>query len=258
MSSCDLSSLQVRIISFGPATKLKAEAKRLLPGADVAVAPAVDVRASSTDSLLTTGLITHASAHALWHGRKWHHELSSRGAVGVAHAVRLALEEDPGRPLLILEDDCIFHDRERLRADVCQLLKHLADFDMAAFGAHLFHSGRGRAIPYLSRGFYEVHDKFMLLHCVVYSPSARVHLAQRLREPLDMQIDSFYGSLARIGQLRVLAQLHDHSASQSVHASSIQEYTSSCVLCHVQPRPYLLVAMVVLVTLCMVGTIALR
>lgn len=230
--------MQIRIISLDPLASttraLLREVEAAFPNVkDVAVSPGVDVRRVSADDLERAGLITRTARHTLTHGRKWHHEVSSKGAVGLAQAVRLALREDETQPLLLLEEDCTFRDVPRLREDVAALLAHAEDFHLAAFGVHLDDAeSKGRAVPYLSPGFHELHDHFWMTHCVLFSPAGRRVVADHLSEPLDMQIDSLYGSLARTGHLRVLGQVRHASAVQRVHKSSIQEsWVGSCRLC---------------------------
>jgi len=74
----------------------------------------------------------------------------------------------------------------------------------------------------LPDGFKLVKDTFWLLHCVLYTPRGRRRVGQILYNPLEMQIDSLYGSEARMGNLIVAVQLYSWTARQSHHMSSIQ------------------------------------
>ena len=225
--------MDVRVISLKNPSALLKQTKRMFPNANVAIQRGVDVRGTSVELLHKVGLVTHEASRVLRKGRKWHHELSTKGAVGLAQAVRLALEEDVSKPLLLLEDDCQFTDTARVQYDVEQLLTHMQDFDVASFGAYLVEGHSTRPVPYLSKGWYHLGDAdFWMTHCVVFSPQGRRKVAEHLRRPLGMQIDALYSSLAHIGELKVFVQTEDESAIQSVHPSDIQD---DCPLCPVHP-----------------------
>lgn len=213
--------------------------ERLFPNADVQHQPAVDLRNVSTDILLKQNLITHSSAHAIRSGRRWHHEAPSRAALGLQHANRLALREDTTQPLLLLEEDCVIQDEERFSVTMQMLLEHIDTFDIAAFG--VFHTAQQHQtpVPYLPDGWVYIDDMFWGLHCALYAPSARSRLSVHLEQPLEMQIDSLYGSMAHVNQLRVIAQTRNWCARQSLHVSTIQDipatgvtlYVTLCLLC---------------------------
>ena len=224
--------MQAKVISLtdrAPYT-LTAQIGRIRPGTPLEVQQGVDLRRVSTDTLLRQGFLTHSAAWSIKHGRRWHHELSSAGALGLAHAVRLALEDDPTRPLLLMEDDCHITDETRFREDLDTLLLNTDAFDLAVFGLRDKSGTATRPVSVLPPGWYHVDDQFFLLHCVLYSPRGRVVAAEHLRQPLDMQIDSLYASLASIGELRIWGQAHNRTAVQRVHVSSLQEF-GGCLLC---------------------------
>lgn len=231
--------MQIKVISLHEPTSLLKAAKRLFPSAEVTRQAGVNVKSASVDNLYHSGLITRTTGHTLRHGRKWHHEIGSKGAVGLAHAVRLALEEDTTRPLLLLEDDCTFTDKVALQRDVASLLQHMDEFDMAVFGAKKIHVEDVEVDSLPTSWKRLVRGNFHYLHCVLYSPRGRARVAAHLRtQPLDMQLDALYSSLASFGELDVL--LHSHGAKQSVHFSSIQEVTGTCLLCYVPPNAIIL------------------
>ena len=243
--------MDVRVISLHEPTRLLRAARRVWPDADVGLQRGVDLRAVPVDALYESRFVSRTAAFTLARGRKWHHEIGSRGAVGLAHAVRLALAERPDRPLLLLEDDCVLKDAEALRADVAALRAHMDAFDVASFGASMFDKTvRNPPVAYLSEGWHALHrGEFYLLHCAFYTPHARRLLSAHLREhPLEMQLDALYSSMASLGELRVLVQTEHASAVQKRHVSSIQEGVGSCALCSTSARtitlgipvPYLL------------------
>lgn len=216
--------MQVRIISFDHPTRLIAQLQRILTGADVQHQPAVDLRNVSTDTLLKQNLITHATAQAIRMGRRWDHEAPSKGAIGLQHANRLALREDITQPLLLLEEDCVITDEARFAETVQLLRMHLDVFDIAAFG--VLHTSQTHFTPvsFLPSGWFHIEDMFWGLHCVLYTPNGRALLSEHLHQAMDMQIDSLYGSMARVDQLRILGQCRNKCASQLPHISTIQTH----------------------------------
>lgn len=196
--------------------------QRILPDADVQHQPAVDLRNVSTDILLKQNLITHATAQAIRVGRRWDHEAPSKGAIGLQHANRLALREDITQPLLLLEEDCVITDEASFAETIQSLRMQVDVFDIAAFG--LLHTSQAHFTPvsFLPDGWVHIEDMFWGLHCVLYTPNGRALLSEHLQQAMDMQIDSLYGSMARVGQLRVLGQRRNTCASQSLHMSTIQ------------------------------------
>lgn len=248
--------MQVRVISLKEPAALLKEAKRIFPSADVARQRGVDVRSATVDNLYHSGLITRTAGHALTDGRKYHHELSSQGAVGLAHAVRFALEADTTKPLLLLEDDCVFADIVALRRDVEVLLQHIDEFDLAVFGASVYrsHPTDASQVNFLPDNWKHLDQGFFWkCHCVLYSPRGRARIADHLRtHPLDMQIDGLYSSLATFGELDVLLQLRAHSAIQRVHYSSVQSMNTYCVLCAINHRDAFLAAISALLMVCVI------
>ena len=230
--------MDVRVVSLGNPSRLLRTLRQMFPDADVGVQPGVDVRDVTVQDLHASGLVTHTAVHTLRHGRKWHHEHSSKGGIGLQHAVRLALLKDTGRPLLLFEEDCVFRDQAAVVRDVTALRNHMDAFDVASFGARLFSSTREAHVRFLSDGWHHVgDDPFYLLHCVFYTPRARRVLSEYLTRPSEMQLDGLYSSLASLGELRVLVQLSNHSAVQSTHISSIQEWGGGCTLCVLSTGP---------------------
>ena len=216
--------MQIRIISLkARAPDLVDALGRMFPHADVGVQQGIDLRSVSDRVLVASDAVTHSTLHALRYGRRWHHEVPTLGAVGLAQANRLALEEDVTQPLLLLEEDCLIRDKAAFVGQVEHLLQHATRFDLAVFGMkYRGKSQHVRAAAWLPDGFKLVADEFWLMHCVLYTPRGRERVAEILHRPLDMQIDSLYGSHARMGNLTVVGQLSRWTAVQSVHRSTIQ------------------------------------
>lgn len=251
--------MDVRVISFGESHRLVATLRRMFPTADVAVRRSVDVRSASVDGLMAAKMISHSAAHTLRIGRKWHHELGSKGGIGLLHAVRLAMETNTTRPLLVVEEDCIFRDEDAVKRDVAALLAHADAFDAAFFGA--LNQTSNPPITFLSSGWYRLENgPFFKTHCSFYTARARKNLVSHLRQPADMQLDALYSSLAHFGALRVLVQLERHTVVQSTHISSIQELSGTCRLCNMSPTalPVLPARLVGLVALVVMTAVAYR
>ena len=161
--------------------------------AEVKHQPAVDVRSENLKDLVTSRIISHTAATTIAHGRRWHHETNSKGAVGLVHANRMALKDDITQPLLLLEEDCVFTDAEKLVEQVELLLTQLDTFDMAVFGI-FNHNQKSKTYVDFSSDWFHITDMFWGLHCVLYSPSGRATLANYLENwQMDMQLDSLYG-----------------------------------------------------------------
>lgn len=212
--------MQVRVITLERTSPLVKQMEALFPHADVGIQRGIDVRKTPTQLLFSSDLITHSVVHSLQHGRRYHHEVATKGAVGLAQANRLALEEDPSQPLLLLEADCRVVDAKKLKCEVSQLLFHADKFDVAVFGAQGKKEREGEV--WMPPGFYPMKDMFWLLQCVLYTPSGRSKVGALLHKPLEMQIDSLYGAEAKMGNLTVVGQLSEKTTMQTRHVSSVQ------------------------------------
>ena len=234
--------MQIKIVCFGqPEKKLKDGLQALFD-----IVPqkqqAIDLRRTPVSLLVKSGLVSLGAAKSLLAGRKWHHELSSRGAVGIAQANRIAMEDDPTVPLLLCEEDLVIHNQEFFRRDV--RLAQSSDFDLVVFG--FLPQGSVKRLLDFPDGWVEIGGMFHLLHAVYVSPRGRKVIGKYLRShPLEMQIDSRYGSMAEQGLIRVAGTLNG-SVGQKVHRSSIQEITGTCLLCIVPPRPWKTIGLLVL------------
>lgn len=242
--------MEVRVISLGKPVELLTQLKTLY--SDVAVHPGVDVRHVSTKSLLAANVITPSVAHTLMHPRKWHHELPSKGAVGLILAIKSALATDVSVPLLLFEDDCMFPDIHKFHKDVQFLMNHLDEFDLAVFGINMKYTMATSDV--IAKDWLRVNGYFFRTHCVLYSPKGRQKVHELLvKHPISMQIDSWYGMLANFGHLRIWGQYRNHTAVQSVHVSSIQDV---CVLCNISEQQLLTyivcIILIVVTVVCMV------
>lgn len=214
--------MQIRVITLDHSSPLVSELKTIFPKADVQVQRAIDLRSTSTDVLVASGSITREAQDHILHGRRRHQDIPSTGAVGLAHANRLALEESFHEPLLLLEEDCVIASGERLKRDIDHLLLHQDKFDLASFG--VIYRGKKEAKDWLPLGFAELKDKFWLLHCALYTPRGRERISTVLRRTLPMQIDSLYGSMAKEEKLVVVASFKWDTVYQRLHRSTVQVF----------------------------------
>lgn len=232
---------QVRIISLGEPPSELMQFMRTV-SEDVAMQQGIDVRNVASESLVQSQFISLSSANALERGRKWHHEMPSKGAVGLAIANRLALMEDTSIPLLLLEEDCVIEHAEQFRNELNWLLSHIDEFDLAVFGGFLKNDvgkkTNSTRHPLMPANWAHLCGTFFCTHCVLYSPQGRRKVSEYLRNnPLEMQIDSLYSAMAKVGTISVWIQHDKHSAVQRLHPSTIQDI---CLLCYTRPIGFLL------------------
>lgn len=255
--------MRIRVITLSSADALLATCRGLFPDADVGVQRGIDVRRTNVESLIKARLLTHSAAHSLIHGRKRHNEIGSKGAIGIAQANRLAVEEEPrDEALLLLEDDCVLAHPARFAEAIATFLSRQDEFDVVVFGTFGPKGRQSRAgqKAWYPANFHDLIGPFWGMHCVLYSPTGRDKVASLLRHPVDMQIDSLYGSHALFADLRVIgevAALRERLATQVAHGSffphrsSIQTDVGSGVLIRCNQNYRTVVGgLVVFVSLC--------
>jgi hypothetical protein len=216
--------MQIRIITFDDSHSLVPLCRQLFPSCDVGIQRGVDVRHVDTTHLIEADLITHSAAHTMQHRRRHHHDIGSKGGLGLAHANRLALMESFDEPLLLLEADCVFRNPQEFVQTVHLFLQHQHEFDLVVFGMNRRSAEVRHSEEWYPPQFRTVKGMFWYTHCVLYSPSGRKKVSELLHRPLDMQIDSLYGSHSYHGSLRIIGEIRRTSrfAYQRVHVSSIQ------------------------------------
>lgn len=225
--------LQCRVITLNRSSPVIPVLTEVFPYADVAVQPGVDMRNADLKSLIRAKLIGYGPRRTILDGRKWHAEMSSTSAIGLAHSLRLALQENTTQPVLVCEDDCYIRNTTQLRSSVESLLQHLDEFDMAVFGPML-RTHEQFPVGFMPANWMQIKGQFMLSHCVLYSPKGRRKVAAALSQPLHMQIDALFSEMSTTDELTVLVETHNPSASQTSHFSSIQ--AGVCPLCLFSPQ----------------------
>lgn len=219
--------MQIRIIAFKTPHELINTCKSLFPNNDVKQHQAVDLRNVPVKDMLDTELITYSAELALLSTRKTQgHQLPSKGAVGLVHAVRTALSEDVTQPLLLFEEDCLINAKNKndFVTKINLLLRYQHVFDLAVFGTLYQQQQKNIPVHFMPSEWIHITDIFYGLHCVLYTPRARAKLSQFLKRPIDMQLDSLYGRMAYQNELVVFAQSgYDYVIQRSFHASSIQK-----------------------------------
>jgi len=193
---------------------------------------AVDTRSIDIQVMLRNGMITQGAAETLEHGRKYHHELSGKGGVGLYQTMRTALESGTG-PLLLMEDDC--RPSEELPAICKQLVEASDEFDLAVFGPLRYTDGSPSSVH---SKFERLNGYFWGLHGVLYTAEGRKRAAAALQGPVNIQID---GKLSRLNKfnpssdpLRILIQTKGVPlATQQWHKSGVQ--SGGCLVCEMPP-----------------------
>lgn len=229
--------LQVRVITLDEG--LSTAITRVFPEAQRF--GATDLRSSAPTDLLQNGVITETAFESLTRGRKYHHEFSGIGGVGLCVSVSRLLNEGDGA-ILILESDCV--PSRSLPGAIRELLAQAEDrFDMAVFGplAIEAHSAPGDMHPQLA----DLAGYFWGMHAVLYSARGRRAVRERLTAPYDMQMDGKVSRLSVYAQvlptvclppLRVLIQVRGQAlARQALHVSTIQ---TACLTCALGPGPH--------------------
>lgn len=230
--------IDVAVISMDEQREL-GELESMFPHSSVRVQRGVDFRDTDVLNLYRSGMIGTSAYKTIQEGRKWHWEIGSKGAVGLAHANRLALGAGT-RPLLLLEDDYTIIDHSKFVREIENLHANMDQIDIAVFGAIIYHGSVNdlKSVSFTPTGWYHLHgNMFWNLHCVFYSPSGREKVKRLLsRERLEMQMDSLYSIWSETDDLKIILQLGPSTSTQRKHTSSIQ--TSECALCDVTPQSH--------------------
>ena len=189
---------------------------------------AVDRRKSKIDDV--KDIVSDNALLTLKRGRKWHHELSSLGAVGLYESHRKILEQEKGA-VLIFEEDAVI-DTSFVRA-LLNLSMQMDKFDVLIFGP--LKANNTRESLHI-KDFCTITDEFWGLHAVLYSAKGRERVSNMLKGPIDVQLDAKLSRLAIFYDLRLFVQCNSIPlATQSSHISTIQEIDGSCWLCNMDP-----------------------
>jgi GR25 family glycosyltransferase involved in LPS biosynthesis len=193
---------------------------------------AIDRRASTIDDV--KGVVTDDAMLTLRRGRKWHHELSSLGAVGCYESHRKVLESGDG-PVLIFEEDVLIDTS--FTAALEDLKWKMDEFDVLVFGPLMASNTKPSKDL---KGFCSIEEEFWGTHAILYSKQGRKKVREAIGGPIDIQIDAKLSRLAMFGDLRLFVQCNAIPlATQSMHQSTIQEVEGSCALCNIDPRDLL-------------------
>lgn len=193
---------------------------------------AVDLRSKNPQQLLDENLITSNGFENLKNGRKYHHELSTPGAVGLILSFLKILKLGNG-PILICEDDCI--PSPHLPKVIDEMLLNLSDFDMVVFGPIMYEQSKN-SMPSVIKDFNVLTEYYWGNHALLFSPQGRQKAIKHLVAPYDVQLDALFSRLAMYADYRVLIQASGAPlAQQDVHTSTIQTI-SSCLMCDTSPN----------------------
>lgn len=220
--------MDVRIISLNP--QQSHPVKKLFPNATSF--QAVDFRKKTPQELLDENLITLNAFESLTNGRKYHHEISTSGAVGL-HQSFLKVLTLSKEPILICEDDCV--PSPRLPTVINEMLLNSSDFDMVIFGPFMYRQSKG-SMPSFFKEFDFLTGYFWGTHAVLFSSHGRQKAIQHMIHPVDVQVDALFSRLAMYSNFNILIQTSGEPlAKQSKHISTIQ-LESDCHLCDIEPN----------------------
>ena len=121
--------LEVRVIMLTPSDRGMRDVRSVFP--DATPFQASDRRGVNPETMYAEGAITENALETMKRGRKWHHEISGPGGVGLHESMRELLRESDG-PILICEEDCV--PQRELASVVVKLLSNMNHFDAVVFG----------------------------------------------------------------------------------------------------------------------------
>jgi hypothetical protein len=227
--------LEVRVIMLTPSDHGMRDVRSVFP--DAAPFQARDRRGVNPETLYAEGAITENALETMKRGRKWHHEISGPGGVGLHESMRDLLRESDG-PVLICEEDCV--PRRELASVVVKFLSNADEFDAVVFGpihveqrpSKVEEEGENEFL-----GFKKLNSYFWGLHAVLYSREGRRKIGRLLQDPVDVQMDALLSRAAMHRGMRILVQTKPPAlARQRHHVSSIQsDILGGCDLCEANP-----------------------
>ena len=220
--------MEVRIISLQPT--VNHPVKKVFKNAKFL--QAVDLRSKTPQNLLDENLVTLNGYENLKNGRKYHHELSTAGAIGLILSFLKILKSNTG-PVLICEDDCI--PAPYLPKVIDEMLLNAYDFDMVVFGP-IMYSRANDSMPSIFKNFDVLTQYYWGNHAVLFSPQGRQKAVKYLQAPYDVQLDALFSRLAMYSDFKIIIQAFGPPlATQTIHQSSIQT-KNPCPLCDISPK----------------------
>lgn len=220
--------MEVRIISLKPT--MDHPVKKVFKNA--IFFQAVDLRSKTPQNLLDENLITLNGYENLKNGRKYHHELSTAGAIGLILSFVKILKSKTG-PVLVCEDDCI--PSPYLPKVIDEMLLNANDFDMVVFGP-LMYARNKDSMPSMFKNFDVLTQYYWGNHALLFSPQGRQKAIKHLESPYDVQLDALFSRLAMYSDFRIIIQASGTPlAMQTIHKSTIQT-SNSCPLCDISPE----------------------
>ena len=219
--------MEVRIISIKPS--INHPVQKVFK--DAKFFQAVDLRGKTPQKLLDESLITQNGFENLKNGRKYHHELSTPGAVGLILSFLKILKANTG-PLLVCEDDCI--PSANLPKVIDEMLLNTSDFDMVVFGP-IMYEGSKNSMPSFFKDFDVLSQYYWGNHAILFSTQGRQKAIKHLAAPYDVQLDALFSRLAMYADFRIVIQAKGEPlAKQMLHISTIQTL-STCPMCDTLP-----------------------
>ena len=178
-----------------------------------ALEPAVDMRNWTPSQLYREGFITLSALDTIIHGRKWHKEFNSAGAVGI-HRSNINALRSSDTSLLLMEEDCTF--RKDPHEELTFLQNNEDFFDVAIFGC-FSHAVGLSPVRFMPPGWFHWQGNANLfhLHCVYYTRKGRAIVRTMFDRPLAIHIDHWLRLLSHVGHIRLIVQLKNKTAVQA-------------------------------------------
>lgn len=203
--------------------------------------PAVDLRNSDLNKLLSENKITYSAYFALKNGRKHHYEPAGKGAIGLYESYKKILNsvKDTKENVLICEEDCTIVDKQKF-LDAIEELKNY-DFDCAPTGSIILndHYDNTNIIDKIvnkkQNHYKKFYGNFILLHCVIWSPKGIKKMLKYINKPFDIQLDWYISLLCNQNLLNVYINTDNTIAKQILHLSDLNNH-KECFLCDKSPN----------------------
>ena len=194
---------------------------KVFPHKKINIQNGVDIRSADTTNILKSKMIDEKTRNSIINGRKYHHEIGTHGAIGLAWANKIALDKGD-RDLFLLEEDYNIINYTKLRQEIEILQKNNNEFDMAIFGGILRPKDFNgddmilKPVEWMPSGWTELNGgRFFLTHAVYYTASGRKKIRDLLfKDHIDMQIDSLYAYWAKKHNIKILVQHKNRSIRQ--------------------------------------------
>ncbi len=210
---------------------------KTFPNKKINIQNGIDIRSATTENILKSQMIDEKTRDSIVNGRKYHHEIGTHGAIGLAWANKLVFDKGDNS-LLLFEEDYNILDYMKLREEINILQNNTDKFDIAVFGGIFRRKNlKGdnhilKPVEWMPPGWAELNGgRFFLLHAVFFTPIGRKKIRNLLfKDPIDMQIDSLYSEWAVKHNIRIILQHKDKTVRQIGNRKTTIQ-TDNCRTC---------------------------